>query len=190
MKIVKRLLKEGANKKDIFEQASNEGLNPKKVSKYLAMYPDPEESGKYNKANNVLIGIYSVLVLLGLLGAAPMLLGLPTAAVFGVLAFALLIPGAVIYCIYKKQSIGYLILCFFLFKGILDSFKGYEADPTGVWVGIVINTCLIVYVVFLKNKLFPHQNFFNIRKNSDGISIFAKDLISQASGTPQSGAPS
>ncbi|WP_163932742.1 hypothetical protein [Paraferrimonas sp. SM1919] len=182
MKIVKRLLKEGENKASIFEKASAYGLNPKKVSKYLAMYPDSEESKKYNRANNILIGIYSVLFLLGLLGAVPILSELPVGAMLGVLAFALLIPSAVIYCIYKKQSIGYLILCFFLFKGIFDSFKGYEADPVGVWVGAAINVCLIVYVVILKNKLFPHQNFFNTKKNDEGVSIFTKDLTSQASG--------
>ncbi|WP_332419115.1 hypothetical protein [Vibrio metschnikovii] len=181
MKIVKRLLKEGENKMSIFEKALAEGLNPKKVSKYLAMYPDAEESEKYNRANKILIGIYSVLVLLGLLGAAPILSELPNGAILGVLAFALLIPVAVINCIYKKQSIGYLILCFFLFKGILDSFKGYEADPVGVWVGGAINISLIIYVVILKNKLFPHQNFFNTKKNDEGVSIFTKDLTSQAS---------
>lgn len=184
MKIVKRLLKEGENKNSIFEKASVEGLNPQKVSKYLAMYPDAEESKKYNRANNILIGVYSVLVLLGLLGAAPILSELPVGAMLGILAFALLIPGAVIYCIYKKQSIGYLILCFFLLKGILDSFKEYEADPIWVWVGVAINSCFIVYVVILKNKLFPHQNFFNTKKNAEGISIFTKGLTSQASGTP------
>ncbi|MEM9257365.1 MAG: hypothetical protein AAGA91_18140 [Pseudomonadota bacterium] len=184
MKIVKRLLKEGENKGSIFEKASAEGLNPKKVSKYLAMYPDPEESENYNRANNILIGIYSVLVLLGLLGATHILFELPAGAMLGVLAFALLIPGAIIYCIYKKQSIGYLILCFFLFKGILDSFKEYEASPVGVWVGVAINACLVVYVVILKNKLFPHQNFFNTKKSGEGIAIFTKDLTSQANGTP------
>ena len=184
MKIVKRLLKEGENKKSIFEKALAEGLNLKKVSKYLAMYPDSEESESYNKANNILIGVYSVLVLLGLLGAMPILSELPVGAILGVLAFALLIPGVVIYCIYKKQSIGYLMLCFFLFKGILDLFKGYESDPAGVWVGVAINACLIVYVVILKNKLFPYQNFFNTKKNNEGFAIFTKDLISQASGTP------
>ena len=55
MKIVKRLLKEGENKVSIFEKALAEGLNPKKVSKYLAMYPDAEESEKYNRANKILL---------------------------------------------------------------------------------------------------------------------------------------
>ncbi|WP_031565934.1 hypothetical protein [Rheinheimera texasensis] len=184
MKIVKRLLKQGENKNSIFEKASAEGLNPKKVSKYLSMYPDAEESENYNRANNILIALYSVLVLLGVLGASPFLSGLPVGAMFAVLAFALLIPGAVIYYIYKKQSMGYLVLCFFLLKGILDSFKEYEADPMAVWVGVIINACLIVYVVILKNKLFPYQNFFNTKKDVEGFSIFTKDLMSQSSRTP------
>ena len=183
MKIVKRLLKEGENKKTIFDQATEEGLNPKKVSKYLAMYPDKEESEKYNRANNILIGIYSVMVLLSMLGAVSMISELPQAAIYGVLAFALLIRAAIIYCIYKKQSIGYLLLCFFLFKGILDSFKEYQADPTGVLVGIAISASLLIYVIVLKSKLFPYQNFFNTKKNNEGIAVFSKDLTSQASGT-------
>jgi hypothetical protein len=187
MKIVKRLMKQGVDKKDIFSRAIDEGLNPKKVSKHLAMYPDPEESEVYRRANNILIGIYVFLVVVGLLNAASVLAELPTAAILGVLAFALLIPGAVIYCIYRKQSIGYLFFAFFLGKGILDSFQGYESDPIAVGIGIGINLCLIVYVVILKNKLFPYQNFFNTKKNNGGIAIFTKDLTGQASETPQSG---
>lgn len=184
MKFVKRLMKEEVNKKEIFERASDEGLNPKKVSKYLAMYPDPDDATKYNKANKILIGLYFAMVLLSMLGAVSMLTELPPAAIFGVLAFALLLPGAVMYFIYKKQSVGYLVLCFFLIKGILDSLKEYESDPTGVLIGAGISLCLLVYVVVLKNKMFPHQNFFNTKKNSEGIAIFTKDLTSQASGTP------
>lgn len=178
MKLVKRLMKEGVNKEEIFARASEEGLNLKKVSKYLAMYPDQEESETYGKANNILIGVYSLLVLFGLLGAAPLLAELPPAAMLGVLAFALLIPGVVINGIYKKQSIGYLLLSFFLLKGIIDSFKDYQSDPMTVWIGVGINLCLIVYVVILKNKLFPHQNFFNSKKNSEGIALFTKNLTS------------
>ncbi|MES0489949.1 MAG: hypothetical protein ABUK01_08165 [Leptospirales bacterium] len=190
MKIVKRLIKEGVDKKEIFAKASDEGLNPKKVSRLLAMYPDVEESEKYNKANNILIGIYIVMVLFGILGAASMLNELPTEAILGILAFALLIPIAVIYILYKKQALGYLVLSFFLIKGITDSIKEYQTDPVAVWIGVGLSACLIVYAVILKIKLFPHQNFFNTKKDSDGIVIFTKDVTSQASETPQSDAPS
>ena len=174
MKAVKKQLSAGLGKNEIFEKASVDGLNLKKVSKYLAMFPDSDESLKYNKANNILIGIYSILVIIGLLGSASMFSSIPPAGLVAVLLFALLIPAAVIYSIYKKQSIGYLILCFFLFKGILDSFKGYEAEPTSVLIGVSINAALIIFIVILKNKLFPHQNFFNTKKDNDGFSVYTK----------------
>ena len=174
MKTVKKQLAAGLSKIEIFEKASIDGLNLKKVSKYLAMFPDSEESLKYNKANNILIGIYSILVILGLLGSLSMLSSLPLAGIIAVLLFALLIPAAVIYSIYKKQSIGYIILCFFLLKGILDSFKGYEADPTSVLIGVSINVALIIFIIILKSKLFPHQNFFNTKKGDDGFAVYTK----------------
>lgn len=189
MKIVKRLLKEGLNKEDVFAKASEEKLDPQKVSKYLAMYPDVEESEKYGRANNILVGIYSVMVLLNLIGAAPMLSEIPVAATVVVLAFLLLIPGAVIYCIYKKQAIGYLILCFLLVKGALESFNEYQEEPLWILVVVAINTCLLLYVVILKNKLFPYQNFFNTKRNGNGVFIFTKELTSKAGPMPQGGLP-
>jgi len=174
VKIVKKLLSEGLSKQEVFEKASSDGLNLKKVAKQLSIYPDDRESNKYNKANNILIGLYSLIVAIGLIGFIPMLTEFQAVGMVLVLSFALLIPGAIIYCIYKKQSLGYLILCFFLFKGVLDSFKGIETDPLAVWVGVSINVCLIIYIVVLKNKLFPHQNFFNTKKDNNGFVVFTK----------------
>ena len=184
MKIVRRLLNEGENKKSIFEKALAEGLNPKKVSKYLAMYPDPEESEKYNRANNILLGICSLLVFLGVLSVMPLISELSLDLILVVLAFALLVPGCVIFCIYDKRSIGYLVLCFFLFKGVLDSFVDYEVGSAEFLVTVVLNASLLIYIVILKKKLFPHQNFFNTKKDDEGVTIFTKDLTSKASETP------
>lgn len=175
MRIVKRLLREGKSKDSIFEKASEEGLNLKKVSKYLAMYPDLEESESYSSANNTLIGIYLVWILLGLLSIAPILPEFPVATVIGFIAFEVLIPVLVLYCIYRKISIGYLILLFFLFINILRLFGAGVID---VLSEVCINAFFIAYVVILKNKLFPYQNFFNTKKNAKGLSIFKKDSTS------------
>jgi hypothetical protein len=174
VKVIKKQLAAGLSKKEIFEKASVEGGNLKKVTKYLAMFPDDDESKKYNKANNILIGVYTLLVIIGLLGSISMISELPPIGIALVLSFGLLIPATVIYCIYKKQSLGYLILCFFLFKGVLDSFKGYESDPASVWIGVSINVVLLIFIVVLKSKLFPHQNFFNTKKDSDGFAVYTK----------------
>lgn len=138
------------------------------------MFPDDEESKKYHKANNILLGIYTLLTMMSLFGLISTLSGMSPTVIAVALSFDILILAAVIYCISKKQSLGYLILCFFLFKGAMDSFRGYESDPTSVWVSVFINIALVIFIVVLKRKLFPHQNFFNTRKDSDGFAVYTK----------------
>ena len=182
MKIVKGLIKEGRPKREIFERASSRGLDLVKVSKLLAVYPDPEESTKYNRANNILIGIYVLLLLFFLSVVVPMLSELPTAVMIGALAFGLLIPGSVLYFVYKKMVTGYFLLALFQVKGIFDAYIDYEIDPAGSLFGMVLGGFLLAYTVTLKTKLFPYQSFFNTDTNAAGIVIFTKDFDSKAEG--------
>ena len=68
------------------------------------------------------------------------------------------------------------ILCFFMFKGILDSFKSFEQDPIAVYIAVAINIAIMGYAAFLKVRLFPFQNFFNTRKDENGIFIYQNNL--------------
>lgn len=174
MKIVKRLINEGVNKNDIFERAVEDELDLKKVSKILAMCPDSEEAEKYKTANYILMTIYLVMVLLSIL---PLLWNQALETVLIVLAVALIIPGAILQSIYKKQYFGYIIFCFFMMKGTFESFEGYELNSIVTWVAIVLDVFLFAYAIILKNKLFPYQNFFNTKKNSEGITIFTKSIV-------------
>lgn len=187
-KVVKGLMKDGAPKVEIFSRASQEGMNLKKVAKYLAIYPDRDESERYHRANGILIGLYIAFIFFGLLGAAPLLSGLSLNWIIISIGIALLIPSALVYSIYKKQSFGYMVLCLLLVKGVLDMLKDYQADQSAALVGVGINIALIFYVYTLKKKLFPYQNFLNTRKGDDGLVIFSKSsaaqsAISQASST-------
>ncbi|RVU85575.1 hypothetical protein EOL70_06390 [Leucothrix sargassi] len=174
MKIVKQFLKEGVNKKDIFEKAMDEGLNSKRVSKYLAKRPDVEEAKKYEKANYILIGIYAVTVLLGLLNVIPLFKELSLPAALGLLAFSLLIPAALIYAIFIKDPVGYFVLAFLFIRGVLLSFSNLEVDPVGAGIDIAVSIGLVIYIVILKGKLFPYQSFFHTKKADDGTTVFTK----------------
>ena len=174
MKISKKQLAAGLSKKEIFEKASVEERDLKKVSQYLAMFPDKEESKKYNKANNILLGIYALLTIMSLFGLSSMFSELPLIVSILAQSFDLLIFGTVIYFVSKKMSVGYFLLSFFVFKGALNAFKGYESDPASVWFALFINIALLIFIVVLKRKLFPHQNFFNTKKDSDGFAIYTK----------------
>ena len=113
---------------------------------------------------------------LGFMSVIPMLTELSAKALVFVLGISLLIPSAVVWMLIKKQALGYVILCFFLLKGILDSFKDENPDQNLLYIGIAINLAIMGYAIFLKLKLFPFQNFFNTRKDDNGVFIYKKNL--------------
>ena len=171
-------MKEGVPKKEIFQCAIEEGLDRKKVAKYLAMYPDLNLSIRYERANNILLTIYMLIVAIGVYGAFGLLAQLPTNAFIIGLVIGLLIPGCIIYLIYTNHALGYLFLAFFSFKGIFDSFKEYDDSTVGVIAvsfGVIVSALLTIYSVVLKRKLFPHQNFLNFKKDDEGLFVFTKD---------------
>ena len=182
MKTVKKLLKQGVDKKEIYNSAMQEGLNPKKVSRFLANFPDKDRSDKYNTANKVLVFIYGLLSVFSLLQVLVLTSDMSSGLTLALVAFSLILPIAVIYSIYKKQAIGYLLLSFFSVKGILNAIKEFGSHPNdieaiGLLVAIAINFSILIYVVSLKKKLFPHQNFFNSRKNSDKTVVYTAEAV-------------
>ncbi|CAG9001747.1 MAG: hypothetical protein CENE_03773 [Candidatus Celerinatantimonas neptuna] len=117
MKNIKRLLKEGGDKNEIFDKAVHEGLNSKKVSRYLAKNPDPEESKKHNLINNILVGIYVILILLSIPKIAIDFYQL--APLYDLAPLQITIIGSIIlisiqlliiYSIYKKIAYGYIVV--------------------------------------------------------------------------------
>lgn len=184
MKHIKRLLKEGVNKNEIFDQAVHEGLNSKKVSRYLARYPDPEESKKYNLINNIVVVIYVIAILLSI--PATYCTFYHLAALYYSDPFHISITGLVAvlflkffisHCIYKKIAGGYILMSllnvigiFFMFDEILT----YSSASPGI--ALVINIIFITCVVTLKKRLFPYQNFFHTAKDGSEVVAFTKDI--------------
>lgn len=183
MKSVWKSLKTGVNKHEIFDRAIADGLMPKKVAKVISRSPDAEDARKFEYANIVLASLYTALVLHGFYIAIPILKTLPASwigptlalALALALAFALLLPVIVIGNIIQKRPIGYILLCIFLAQDIFDSLAELEAYPTLVLSQVAINTGLIIFAFTLKNKLFPYQNFFHMKKDEQGLAVFSKE---------------
>lgn len=175
MKSVWKSLKTGVNKHEIFDRAIADGLMPKKVAKVISRSPDAEDARKFEYANIVLASLYTALVLHGFYIAIPILKTLPASWIGPTLAFALLLPVFVISNIIQKRPIGYILACIFLAQGIFDSLAELEAYPTLVLSQMAINTGLIIFAFTLKNKLFPYQNFFHMKKDEQGLAVFSKE---------------
>lgn len=175
-KLIKTLIRDKVNKHEIFEKAVARGWKKKKAAGYLAQFPDYDLADKYNKQNIVLISIYSLLVfinILGIINNTPQFNFVVTAGVVGLF---ILIYGWVVCSIYRKQAFGYLFMSFLLFKSIFDSFI-VEINQTTVWIDSAISLAILLYAVTLKNKLFPHQNFINTKRNDEGLLAYTKSSV-------------
>lgn len=170
MKQLKKDIKNGVNKDEAFTNLINRNGDQKQGSKILALYPEPQYAKKYNTANKVLILIYGLLSLLAILGLLINFIHLSPSNLLFLFAIGALLPSVVIYFIYKKNAAGYIFLAFLLAKGMIDVFR--QKDQSIILISIVINLTLLIFVVILKYKLFPYQNFFNTKKDANGLYVY------------------
>ncbi len=172
MKELKKAVKKGKSKDAAFERLKNRRGDLKKGSAYLARIPEKEFADKYSVANNVFLAIYGILACIGFLALIPDLVNFSALALLFILGLGLIIPVWILYLIYHKNALGYLLFAVFSFKAIFDSFRSLPDDLFAVLVGVIMNVLLLTFVVILKKKLFPYQNFFNTKKDADGLVIY------------------
>lgn len=170
MKQLKKDIKTGMNKDEAFTKFINRNGDPKKGSRVIALFPEDQYVKKYGSANKILMIIYSILSFFSIVGLIVQFSHLPTLWFLFLLAISLLLPVLVVYQLSKKNVVGYLVLAFLLFKGMLDLLR--QNDQTTILIGFTINIGLLIFVIILKQKIFPYQNFFNTKKDANGLYIY------------------
>ena len=178
MRSLKQDIKDGLGKEEAFDNVKIRGGNLKKASRYLARLPDSSNTDKYNLANNVLIFLYLAWEGFGLLFFDFTKLELPVGLVVVFFAIVLFPHVIVTYLLLKKNANGYMFLSFLYCYSITRMFDVYQEDPTSTLICAVIVVSLLIFVVTLKGKLFPYQNFFNTKKDDNGHYIFKPELES------------
>ena len=181
MKFVKQLLKEGISKEEVYERAVDKGLDKKRVSTYLANFPDQDLAGKYKKLNLILVSLVSVWACLGLLQAVLIMFKLPLLAGIMMMILVIAILTLIIYNVYTMKSMSYFILCFFAGKSILNSvgaLRSFSSIVEAIFIGLVmlLSLTIIVLAVLLKKKVFPYQNFINSKQADDGTVLYSQKV--------------
>ena len=173
MKYVRNLLKQGLSKMEVFQRGVYSGLSKQQVSRYLSLFPDLEQSRKYHTANQSFIILYSIVVMLATIGSA-FELDLVGVNKYTVILFlcSLLFDGFIIYCLYKKNALSYLIVAFFCFKGSINCLRDFDLNMIGTWIGLSIDVALFVYAILLKIWLFPYQNLLHTKRCQKGVFCF------------------
>ena len=173
MKYVRSLLKKGLSKVEVFQRGVYSGLSKRQVSRYLSLFPDPEQSEKYHTANLTFIILYSIVVMLATIGSVFEIsyefLNQYTAILF---FCSLLFDGFILYGLYKKNALSYLIVAFLCFKGSINCVRDFDMNMIGAWIGLSIDVSLFIYAMSLKIWLFPYQNLFHSKRYQEGVYCF------------------
>jgi len=178
MRTLRQDIKDGLRKEEAFDNVKVRGGNFKKASRYLARLPDSSYADKYNLANYLLIFLYLSWEGFGLFYFDFTGLELPVGLIIFVIAIGLFPHVVVTYLLLKKNANGYIFLSFLYCYSISKMFGVYQEDPTSTLICAVIVASLLIFTVTLKGKIFPYQNFFNIKKDDNGYFIFKAELES------------
>ena len=167
MKQLKIDLKEGLSKDQALKNCmERDSQNRNKAISYLASIPDITNAQKYSFANNILIGIYSIVDL------SIILMKLITAG-FSFIVIDLIVYIFITYFLFKKKAFAYIFLGTLMVYYSRAVLVPYLKEPTTIGLLFLLTyVFILIYALVLKMKLFPNQNLFNLKKDKKGTLIF------------------
>jgi len=171
LKRIKEILKTGLSKEEAFQQAAEENLDLIKVARHLASFADQKEIEENKLLHRIFVGILVLNVLINAPYFFELLAQINSLAVI-IPLIVIALPIWIIYSVFRGQAIGFYIYAFFTVRGLPSNFEGYEGNEFSSWILFSLWLMLLVYSVYLKNKLLPYQNYFNTKKDEDGYSVY------------------
>ncbi|MFG1495459.1 hypothetical protein ABMA57_02420 [Saccharospirillum sp. HFRX-1] len=150
------------------------GEKPKRIAKYLAKIPDPDDARKYNKYHIAVIIIHCLLSIALLSNAWIILTNQAPTMKIVLSSLIIAIASTILYLLIKKRSTGYLALFYLYLFGLIFGIENGSELSTQLLIDMGIQILLIAQVAFTKKKLFPFQNQSHNKKSKDGIHIFTK----------------
>jgi len=168
-KEIKILSKQGLTKTAIFEQLkSHSSIKERKLATMVAAIPDKILCQLHSGKNNALITLMFIQALVGGLAGYFIGLEISESSAITFAAFIAGIPLLLAFGFYRHNYQAFQIYIFLTLLGLSNSFKGFDEDPASTLIGLSINIGMLVYVVYVKSKLFPEFAFWGLKKGQEG----------------------
>lgn len=168
-KEIKNLSKQGLTKTAIFEQLKiHPSIKEKKLATMVAAVPDKILCQLHSGKNNVLITLMFIQALFG--GLFGYFLGLEISEASAV-TFACIVAGIPLllaFGFYRHNYQAFQIYIVLTLIGLSSSLKGFDEEPISTLIGLTINIGMLVYVSYVKSKLFPEFAFLGLKKRPEG----------------------
>ncbi len=156
----------GESLQNIFEKYKSEDIKTKKLAYFVGTLKDKALIKKHIIANNILIVLMGLFTILAALSGYAMGLEVtPNTPIYWV-AVAI-IPMIFLYGFIKHNYPTYVAYSMLIITQLPKSFHNVGGDIVPNIIGLLISLSTIIFVWYLKSKLFPYMGFLGPKKNAD-----------------------
>lgn len=163
---ISQLLDSGMSKKEVFDQLKGRGVKDSKLAFMIASMPDEILCMLHEGKNNILVGIYAImsaLVIWSFYVSADSDLRLTVLFIQGTIS-ALFIWGFFSFKLLAYNA--------YIFLGLIslprEAIATFSANDIPGMVGIAFAMAMIVYVWFVRSRLYPDAGLLGVKKDKSG----------------------
>lgn len=174
MRQLKKDVIEGMDKDQALEAYLARGGDPMRGTMILSAYPDAASRRRYTYANYWLVAMCAALAVINWTISKQLVV--PTSATAQDQAFSgalsILVPAITLWLVYRMRSVGYLMMTFLGFTGVLKFIRLADEVDALLIVSLMLCVTMTISALIMRQKLFPYQNFLGIKKDENNHFIY------------------
>lgn len=148
------LLSSGISKTDVFTELSGRGVKDSQLAYYIASYPNPTHCIAHKRKVNIVITLTSIAAILGCIACFGLEEIGPNAK-WLIVGIIILIQLLFVWGFYTNRVVAYNVFILLSIVQLPKSLEGFTSSPIISSIGIAINLGILVYVWYVRQKLFP-----------------------------------
>ncbi|MCX4163445.1 MULTISPECIES: hypothetical protein [Paraburkholderia] len=161
---VTEMLSAGKKKQDVFAVLSGRGVKDRVVAYFIAAHLDPRRYAENKVHRGIIIAIICIQGLLGILAGISIAASDSPTLGLVVGAIVLLITGLFVWGFAKNKASVYNAFILLSIVAMPGQISSFVEDPVSTSLGMAIGVAVIVYVWYVRQRLFPDFAFLGVRK--------------------------
>ena len=161
---VKDLISSGVPRSEVFSQLSGQGLKNSQLAYLIASHADPLLCHIHDRKVNIVITLMFIQSAIAFLAGFGIGAGIGPNAQWVVAGLCSLIPLLFACGFYKHKAGAYNAYIILAITQMPRQLEGFTSNPIATSVGLAIGVSMLVYVWYVRQKIFPDFSFIAPKK--------------------------
>jgi hypothetical protein len=161
---IKELISSGMSRSEVFAQLSGAGLKDNQLANLIASYADPILCDLHDRKVNFLIALMFIQSAIASLAGFGIGASIGPNAQWVVAGICGLIPLLFAFGFYKHKSGAYNAYIVLAITQLPKQLEGFASSPIAISIGLAIAISMLVYVWYVRQKIFPDFSFIGPKK--------------------------